>query len=304
MPLDSLSEQDRLRLARLIRAPLIPPAKLPRRKVNWQEIKAAGEAAAQRLRIRLASWSVPGAKRSFSAHCREWAIGSAAGLACLILIMTSVWISGRRDHDTVGLEVRERQGRLQIHWDTGSDLIQRAIEAKLFITDGPERLFVTLDVRRLRVGAVNYMRRSGRVELRMTLKQPDGRTVDRQITFFGRPSPELEEPQLAASASPGAATDEKPSNEIELSAVDSRNAIQHRARRRPLTQKGTSLPFTCSPGDVFRKIDAPQGWDTFICRGKNVWGVSRTQPGRDLSIQNPNTNATTPTPKPASASTT
>src|SRR5260370_237909 len=43
------------------------------------------------------------------------------------------------------------------------------------------------------------------------------------------------------------------------------------ARRKPLVQGGASLPFTCSTGDVFHKTDAPPGWDTFACRGKNVW---------------------------------
>jgi hypothetical protein len=47
----------------------------------------------------------------------------------------------------------------------------------------------------------------------------------------------------------------------------------HRSRRKPPVQSSGKLPFICSAGDVFRKTDAPPGWDTFVCRGKNVWSV-------------------------------
>jgi len=48
----------------------------------------------------------------------------------------------------------------------------------------------------------------------------------------------------------------------------------HRSRSKPLLQSGRKLPFICSAGNVFRKTDAPPGWDTFVCRGKNVWSLA------------------------------
>jgi hypothetical protein len=53
-------------------------------------------------------------------------------------------------------------------------------------------------------------------------------------------------------------------------------ATGHRARRKPRVSSGKQPPFTCSPGDVFHKTDAAPGWDTFTCRGKNVWSITRS----------------------------
>jgi hypothetical protein len=79
---------------------------------------------------------------------------------------------------------------------------------------------------------------------------------------------------------------------------------EHRARKKPLVQSGTDLPFTCSAGDIFRKTNAPAGWDTFACRGKNVWGIATGQIPENSSVSKPNPNATTLTAKPASPSST
>jgi hypothetical protein len=79
---------------------------------------------------------------------------------------------------------------------------------------------------------------------------------------------------------------------------------EHRSRRKSLFQSGPSLPFTCSAGDVFHKTDAPPGWDTFSCRGKNVWSLMKNQARADRPASKPSANATTLTAKPATASTT
>jgi hypothetical protein len=53
-------------------------------------------------------------------------------------------------------------------------------------------------------------------------------------------------------------------------------ATGHRARRKPHVYSGKQPPFTCSPRDVFHKTDAAPGWNTFTCRGKNVWSITRS----------------------------
>ena len=53
-------------------------------------------------------------------------------------------------------------------------------------------------------------------------------------------------------------------------------ATGHRARRKPRVSSGKQPPFTCSPRDVFHKTDAAPGWNTFTCRGKNVWSITRS----------------------------
>jgi hypothetical protein len=50
----------------------------------------------------------------------------------------------------------------------------------------------------------------------------------------------------------------------------------HRTRMKPAASSGTELPLTCSVGDLFHKTDAAPGWDTFSCRGRNVWSLRTT----------------------------
>ena len=269
MPLDSLSEQERLRLAQLIRAPLIPPEEPPRApaEIQWPKWDV----------IRLSA-----AKRHFIAHWRLWVTASATGIAVLLLLAIAVELSARPDREALNLQVRETEGQLHIRWDKESDLVRRATGAKLFITDGPEHLFVNLDTGHLRRGLVIYARQSERVELRMALTESDGRTIDQNAIFFGAPLPDENQRELSASTAapaapaPPAAVDVKPP----IEPIDS---VQHRSRRKPLMQSGTALPFTCATGDVFHKTDAPPGWNTFTCQGKNVWSLAPAQAGADTA---------------------
>lgn len=289
MPLDSLSEQERLRLAQLIKAPLIPIEEPPRTRVEIQWFKWNG--------IRLSA-----AKRHFTAHWRLWVTASVTALAIFLLLAIAVQLGARPDREALKLQVRETQGQLHIRWDTESDLVRRATDAKLFITDGPERLFVNLDGGHLRSGLVTYARQSGRVEFRMALTEPDGRTVEQNAIFFGAPLPDENQRELSAgaataSAEPPAAVEAKPP-------IEPVERVEHRSRRKPLVQSGTALPFTCATGDVFHKTDAPPGWNTFTCRGKNVWSLAPSEAGAGGSDQHPGVNANTVTVQPANASTT
>jgi len=289
MPLDSLSEPERLRLAQLMKVPLIPPTRPPRkpRQIQWPKWDG---------------WSVSRAKQYLIAHRRLWAVGGAAALASLLLLAIAIKVAGRRDQDAVNLQVGESQGELHIRWDTESALVRRATGAKLFITDGPERLFVSLDSSHLRRGAVSYARQTERVELRMSLSEPDGRTIEQEAIFFGAPVPDDNARQLSASASP---TVPAPSLSVEVKPrVEPAGRIEHRSRRKPSVQSGTTLPFTCATGDVYHKTDAPPGWDTFTCQGKNVWSIAPSQTGADGSGRRPNIDPNNVTVQPASASTT
>jgi len=290
MPRDRLSDEDRLRLAELMKAPLVstasPAPKPPKLRLpRWN------------------GWSISRVKHHMTAHWRKWAAAGAAGLGCLLLLAAMVELGARREDNAAKLRVNEAQGQLQIHWDPESDAVRSATDAKLFITDGPERLFVNLDGQRLRRGTVSYARQSGRVELRLTLVQPDGRAVEQSAVFFGLPVPEEGPRELSASAESPSGAFESP-KPVEARPIEPSGLIEHRSRRKPVEQSGTRLPFTCAAGDVFRKTDAPQGWDTFTCKGKNVWSVTPAHSGEDRSIQRPNSNATTLTAKPASTSTT
>ncbi len=284
--MDGLSERERNRLAEIIKAPLVPPAHPSRNSttIRWPKWDA----------IRLAT-----AKNHIRTHRRAWTTGAATAIGCLLFLAIAVSLTGRHSVDPLKLQVRESQGQLRILWDAESELVRRATDAQLFITDGTQRLSVKLSNRRLQRGVVSYVRQTGRVELRMALSEPDGKTVERQAIFYGAPVPEEEPPpQLSAAASAAAA----PPITAAVNPDKEESTIEHRSRRKPLVQSGTSLPFTCATGDVFHKTDAPAGWDTFTCKGRNVWSIAPAQTSEDRAIQP--ASATTVITKPASAPTT
>jgi hypothetical protein len=299
MPSDSLSEKDRLRLARLMKAPLIPVPHQAYQRTEKSFMQFCQEAAGRVVNQR---WN------------RQRATIAGAAIVCLAGIVLAVVLKAHLPAESIQLQALERQGQLQIRWDANAGPIREAREAKLFIIDGSQRLFVTLDPARLRRGRVSYERQTDRVELRMAVAEPDGKLIEEQVSFAGsRPvNPAPAQPELFARETAPAA---KPPAEVVATAATVPHApaliepkqpgalrAEHRSRKKPTVLSGTALPFTCGTGDVFHKTDAPTGWGTFECRAKNVWSLMRDQTD-ERSTSRPSPNATTLTAKPATAST-
>ncbi|MCU1276035.1 MAG: Mov34/MPN/PAD family protein, partial [Bryobacterales bacterium] len=257
-----------------------------------------------------ALWNtLPALRSHFMLHRQEWGIGAAVMTLCLATIAVAVTLESRPSASPIQLQALDRKGELHIQWNPDSDLVRFAKGAKLFITDGSDRIYVKLDSARLRRGNVSYARRSDRVELRLALSEADGKLVEEQATYISaRPALPRTDFQLQTSLKPVA----PPVAPAAISAANAQAArstvpvlaASHRTRTKPAVQSGRNLPFTCSAGDMFHKTDAPAGWDTFSCRGKNVWGLMKNQASEGGSNTNAMPNATTLTAKPAIASTT
>jgi hypothetical protein len=248
------------------------------------------------------------AKHHFVTHKRRWIAGAVA-VASLAILVVALKLYGGGHSGSLQLQALDQKGHLQIRWNPDSDAIRRAVAAKLYIIDGSERLFVKLDGARLRLGTVSYEPTSDRVELRMELAQPDGKRIQDRITFVGKRPPAPQQYQLEASNSPirvqpalppPPAAAAPPPPEITVVVAP----LGHRARVKSMEQSGTRLPFACSEGDTFRKTDAPAGWDTFTCRGRNVWSLIPAQTREDRPATTPGSKATNLTAKPANAPTT
>jgi hypothetical protein len=313
----SLSERDRLRLAQLLRAPLVPPsapAKVSKISMNWRW-PATATRIAQKWRWRAgipgavnrkmtALWdTLPTFRSHWRLHRQEWGIGAAVMTLCLATIVLAVKLESRPSAGPIQLQALDRKGELHIQWNPESDLIRLAMGAKLFITDGSDRIYVKLDGTRLRRGRVSYARRSDRVELRMALAEPDGKLVEEHATYSAQHLSPRTDVLLQASLQP-VAPPVAPAAIPAKAFVPIMTVVTHRARQKPSVQSGKNLPFTCSAGDTFHKTDAPAGWDTFACRGRNVWGLTRNQASDGGSSPKTMPSATTLTAKPASASTT
>jgi hypothetical protein len=293
MPRSSLSKQDRNRFEQLLQGPLTTPTQDPKDPGVQGVVHAK---SASRLTA---------IKYHVTTHSGRWAAGAIA-VATLAILIVAVKLDGRGHSDSIQLQALEKKGRLQIRWNPDSNAIRQAVSAKLYIIDGSDRLFVKLDDVRLRLGNVNYARNSDRVDLRLELAQPGGKQVEEQATFVGTRPPSADELPLEMSkalvgvrpapASPPAAAEPA---EMTGMAVPS----EHRARRKSVAQSGARLPFTCTAGDTFHMTDAPAGWDTFTCHGKNVWSLAPARTREDRPAATPGSKATTLTAKPAEAPT-
>src|SRR5258708_24495105 len=227
---DSWSERDRVRLARLLKEPLLAPGvrpKSPKRKKLWRSwiegnLKRARRISGQWRNTR----SAEALRRHFAAHWRAWSAGAVAMAVCLVVLGAVVKLESRSGEASIQLQALDRQGQLQIRWDAGSDLVRRATGAKLFIVDGAQRIYVKLDGSRLRRGAVSYPRRSDRVELRMALAEPDGRMVEQQATFVVNQPANHDPSQGVAAVKPGLAPSPSASLPSPASAAQSGEAVK------------------------------------------------------------------------------
>jgi hypothetical protein len=249
----------------------------------------------------------PPAPAPFIIQWRRWGTGVGLLLTCILGLTVAVRLgSNRSAAGSIHLELRDHDGQLEIRWDPRSDLIRRTDRAKLAILDDSERLVVSLDAAQLQRGTATYARRSGQIEVRMAVPQQDGKFSEETAKFRSEraldtlrttlatasppPSPPAPPPTTMTTVRAPHATAPVPARVRAIATIAHPPAAKRltvapaeQAARTRLAQSGTSLPFTCSTGDTFRKTDAPAGWDTFICRGKNLWSLVKTRPAEESS---------------------
>jgi proteasome lid subunit RPN8/RPN11 len=84
----------------------------------------------------------------------------------------------------LGLNTIDSAGQLQIRWDRNSPLVQRATGGALSIgAGGPARQEIPLDKAHLLSGVFTFARQTERVDVSLSLTQPDGRS-SREVTMF------------------------------------------------------------------------------------------------------------------------
>jgi hypothetical protein len=88
--------------------------------------------------------------------------------------------------DHLSLEAQDRSGQLHLSWDRSSRPVRQATGATLEITDGETRVSTVLQAAQLRRGSFYYTRRTERVDVHMTVIEPDGRATDEYVSFLGR----------------------------------------------------------------------------------------------------------------------
>ena len=108
------------------------------------------------------------------------------------------WREGVSKPASFGFRASDAGDELRIEWDRNSQTIREAARASLEIKDGTVTVPIALDSGRLREGFFNYTRKSGELELRMTVYPPSGAPAQEFTKFVGAPAPKRMTPEDAA----------------------------------------------------------------------------------------------------------
>jgi hypothetical protein len=90
------------------------------------------------------------------------------------------------ERESLSLEASDRGGQLQLLWDHGARPVRAARQAKLEITDGPERISTDLSAAQLNRGSFYYSRQTVRVDIHLTVIDENGKSTDEYTSFLGR----------------------------------------------------------------------------------------------------------------------
>jgi len=99
----------------------------------------------------------------------------------------------------LGLTTAEQDGRLQIRWNPATPAVGRSSGGILLIADGAEPHSFPLDTASLKAGSFAYTCATGRVNVTLSVSQPNGQKLVQTATFIGKP------PEPPAAAAPIAA---------------------------------------------------------------------------------------------------
>lgn len=117
-----------------------------------------------------------------------WLAGLAVLVVALILAGLRYWML-HSITEPISLAVIEREGQLQIDWNASAKPVASARRGFLEIVDGTTSRTFELTPRDLATGKYAYTRKSGDIEVRMTVENAEGARTQEASRFLGRPPP-------------------------------------------------------------------------------------------------------------------
>ncbi len=116
-----------------------------------------------------------------------WAVIAMVAAALVLAVVGLRFLGPQLYVEPLALGVIERNGQLQIQWNHASQSITGASSGTLDIVDGGEKRSVALTSTELAQGSFTYMRRSGDVEVRLTVNASGGGRTEEASRFLGTP---------------------------------------------------------------------------------------------------------------------
>jgi hypothetical protein len=124
----------------------------------------------------------PGAPRKF-----PWTVVAILVVGVILAIVGLRFFGPRLHTEPIGLAVSERDGQLRIQWNQSSRSIANAASASIEITDGADgnnKQIVNLTPPQLASGGLIYSRKTGDVQIRMTVTGSGG-PIEEGSRFLG-----------------------------------------------------------------------------------------------------------------------
>jgi len=136
-----------------------------------------------------------------------------------------------------GLNTLDSDGQLQIRWDRSSLPVRTGVAGFLEIADSAAPLpqSIPMDSQHLQAGVFTYGRQGEKVEIKLTIRMPDGRDIRQVTTFLGALPPALQRDEAAKEAAQlksDLATQEKRTRKLERSLSDVQKTIKEEQLKR------------------------------------------------------------------------
>jgi hypothetical protein len=115
--------------------------------------------------------------------------------------------------------VFERDGQLRIQWNRQSQTVKQASSARLLIKDGSDTRDLRLGTNDLSTGSFTYVRKTGDVQVRLSVESASGGQTEEASTFLGTA------PTASARATSGSdSTDSSKDSNVSKDSRDAKNS--------------------------------------------------------------------------------
>ncbi|HLH38405.1 MAG TPA: hypothetical protein VKX39_04595 [Bryobacteraceae bacterium] len=114
-----------------------------------------------------------------------WLVGWAAVLVVAALLGLRYWMENSAP-EPISLSLLEHDGQLLIEWNRSAKPVMKAVSGSLAIADGAQTETVSLNREQLAAGRFTYLRKTGTVEVRMTVQDAGGVKAQEESRYLGR----------------------------------------------------------------------------------------------------------------------
>jgi len=130
---------------------------------------------------------------------RKWPWLVAWAVVVIALAGVGVrYFTMRPGAEPIALSVLERDAQLQIAWNHAARPITGAVRGSLEIIDGQEPRTIALSPQDLAQGSFTYARKTGEIEVRMTVENSSGQKTQEASRFLGRPPVAIKSDEMTA----------------------------------------------------------------------------------------------------------